>query len=310
MRVHLTLTLTLGSIAKAGGAKQGALFAGLTPKKVTRKDGVTQTYHTATQKQQRAAERERAEALRRQPVAREAFAPRPRGAKPATREEFAPRPTKGGAPSAKITAGGKTITGPIPVTSENVVDEARLRDGLAFQGLISEDVRAVFLDRMDDEGDEWAIIDVDSEDTIGSITLPPGVTAPNPDEDEDEQVPSISIDVHRGSNGAIETAYTMMPSTGEKHRFTLHRGDPDSAVDEMQVQAPDGSVIGHLWYHPGGVHGSVIGSGREIAPGPDESVLHDLISEYLHYGAPGVRKASGSLEDMARGMLFAKTGAP
>ena len=60
-------------------------------------------------------------------------------------------------------------------TDDGAVDEAHLRAALALRGIISNDVRAVYLDHID--GWEYAVMDVDSESTIASLTIHAGAGA-------------------------------------------------------------------------------------------------------------------------------------
>ena len=58
---------------------------------------------------------------------------------------------------------------------DGALDEAHLRAALALRGIISNDVRAVYLDHID--GWEYAVMDVDSESTIASLTIHAGAGA-------------------------------------------------------------------------------------------------------------------------------------
>ena len=60
-------------------------------------------------------------------------------------------------------------------TDDGELDEAHLRAALALRGVISNDVRAVYLDHID--GWEYAVMDVDSESTIASLTIHAGAGA-------------------------------------------------------------------------------------------------------------------------------------
>ena len=61
------------------------------------------------------------------------------------------------------------------LTEDGAIDEAHLRAALALRGIISNDVRAVYLDHI--EGWEYAVMDVDSESTIASLTIHAGAGA-------------------------------------------------------------------------------------------------------------------------------------
>ena len=60
-------------------------------------------------------------------------------------------------------------------TDDGELNEAHLRAALALRGIISNDVRAVYLDHI--EGWEYAVMDVDSESTIASLTIHAGAGA-------------------------------------------------------------------------------------------------------------------------------------
>jgi hypothetical protein len=57
-------------------------------------------------------------------------------------------------------------------TNDGELDEAALRNVLARRGIISADIRSVYIENID--GWEYAVCDVDSEGTIASLEIHAG----------------------------------------------------------------------------------------------------------------------------------------